>query len=73
MSADVKKSMDEVNKHTNVEVSLFYQGDLGIFMENLEGAPNDIPSGSADAVLGQVKSWSDKFESYACKHDYAYG
>ncbi|OAA40397.1 subtilisin-like protease [Beauveria brongniartii RCEF 3172] len=73
LTADVKKSMEEVNKHTNVDVSLFYQGELGIFMGEKEGSPKDIPSGSAEAVLGQVKAWADKFESYACKHDYAYG
>ncbi|KGQ04605.1 Subtilisin-like protease 11 [Beauveria bassiana D1-5] len=73
LTADVKKSMEEVNKHTNVDVSLFYQGELGIFMGEKEGSPTDIPSGSAEAVLGQVKAWADKFESYACKHDYAYG
>ncbi|EJP60890.1 serine protease [Beauveria bassiana ARSEF 2860] len=73
LTADVKKSMEEVNKHTNVDVSLFYQGELGIFMGEKEGSPKDISSGSVEAVLGQVKSWAEKFESFACKHDYAYG
>lgn len=73
LSIDVKKGMEEVNKHTNVDVSLIYEGELGIFMGDKEGSPKSISFGSAEAVLSQVKSWADKFESYACKHDYAYG
>ncbi|KAH8715394.1 hypothetical protein HC256_004220 [Beauveria bassiana] len=73
LSIDVKKGMEEVNKYANVDVSLFYQGELGIFMGDKEGPPRDILFGSVEAVLSQVKSWADKFESYACKHDYAYG
>ncbi|KFG79138.1 subtilisin-like protease [Metarhizium anisopliae] len=73
LSVDVKKGMEEVNKHTNVDVSLIYEGELAIFMGDKEGSPKSISFGSAEAVLSQVKSWADKFESYACKHDYAYG
>ncbi|EFY87058.1 serine protease 2 [Metarhizium acridum CQMa 102] len=73
LSVDAKKQLEEVNKHINVEVSLFYQGELGIFMERDEGAPKDISAGSVEAVLGQVKSWADKFEKHACNQDYAYG
>ncbi|KAM3504620.1 hypothetical protein MY11210_008291 [Beauveria gryllotalpidicola] len=73
LTADVKKSMEQLNENTSVDVSLFYQGQLGIFMGEKEGSPKDISSGSAEAVLGQVKSWAEKFESIACKHDYAYG
>ncbi|KAM3450425.1 hypothetical protein MY3296_006094 [Beauveria thailandica] len=73
LSVDVKKGMEEVNKHTTVEVSLFYQGELGVLMADKEKSPKDISFGSAESVLSQVKSWADKFEDYACKHDYAYG
>ncbi|OAA48932.1 subtilisin-like protease [Beauveria brongniartii RCEF 3172] len=73
LSVDVKKGMEEVNKHTTVEVSLFYQGELGVLMADKENSPKDISFGSAESVLSQVKSWADKFEDYVCKHDYAYG
>ncbi|KAG8415808.1 hypothetical protein J3459_014063 [Metarhizium acridum] len=73
LSVDAKKQLEEVNKHINVEASLFYQGELGIFMDKDEGAPKDISAGSVEAVLGQVKSWADKFEKHACNQDYAYG
>lgn len=73
LSADVQKSMEEADKHINVEVSIFYQGQLGEVMKKTEGSPDSIPSGSAAAVLGEVKSWADKFESHACTHDFAYG
>ncbi|OAA53231.1 subtilisin-like protease [Cordyceps fumosorosea ARSEF 2679] len=73
LSLDVKKGMEEVSKRSSVEVSFFYEGALGIFMEKDEKAPGNIPSGSAEAVLGQVKQWADKFQSHACEHTFAYG
>lgn len=72
LTLDVKKGMEEVNKHTTVEVSLFYQGELGAIM-NKEKSPKDISFGSAESVLSQVKTWADKFEDYVCKQNFAYG
>ncbi|KAK2590358.1 hypothetical protein QQS21_011968 [Conoideocrella luteorostrata] len=73
VKGDIAKDMKEVNNHTNADVSVFYQGNLGVFMENSGQAHQESLSGSAGEVLLQVRSWADKFKSSACKHDYAYG
>ncbi|KAK9445146.1 Proteinase inhibitor I9, subtilisin propeptide [Metarhizium brunneum] len=71
ISASVKKSQEEVSKHADVEISLFYQGDLGRVMGQ-SGSPDKITATSADGAFHQVKSWADQFMDNACRHDYEY-
>ncbi|XWX01557.1 hypothetical protein V2A60_009585 [Cordyceps javanica] len=72
LSADVRNSMKEASKHTNVEASLFFQGNLGAFMEKDKKSPKTI-SGSIEAVFEQLRWWGDIFESHACQHNHLYG
>ncbi|PFH60798.1 hypothetical protein XA68_10312 [Ophiocordyceps unilateralis] len=72
LSSSVKKSMEELNKDAEVDVSLFYQGDLRTIMSK-EGAEGSIPSNSAQDALTQAKRWADAFLKNACQHDYKYG
>ncbi|PHH92777.1 hypothetical protein CDD83_5183 [Cordyceps sp. RAO-2017] len=68
LSAEVKSSMETVNKHANVEVSLFYKGDIG----KAVGHTENTNSKSADGAFQQVKQWFDQFLSTACSHQYNY-
>lgn len=71
LSASVKKSMDEVSKHADVEISLFYQGDLGRVMGQ-SGSPEKVEATSVEGSFRQVKSWADQFIDNACRHRYEY-
>ncbi|KAM3520694.1 hypothetical protein MY4038_009320 [Beauveria bassiana] len=70
---DVKAHAQAALSFWGVKGDLSVDGELGIFMRDKEGSPKDILLGSVDAVLSEVKSWADKFESQACTHNYAYG
>ncbi|KID84563.1 Proteinase inhibitor, propeptide [Metarhizium guizhouense ARSEF 977] len=71
ISASVKKSMEEVSKHADVEISLFYQGDMGKVMAK-SGSPDKVESASAEGSFKQVKMWADQFINNACRHNYEY-
>ncbi|KAM4055837.1 heat-labile enterotoxin alpha chain domain-containing protein [Hirsutella rhossiliensis] len=71
LSVDVKYSMEQVSKNADVEVSLFYQGDLGKVMGG-SGAPEKISAASTEGSFRQVKQWSDQFIENGCQHDYEY-
>lgn len=71
ISASVKKSMEEVSKHADVEISLFYQGDMGKVMAK-SGSPDKVESASAEGSFKQVKMWADQFIDNACRHNYEY-
>ncbi|EFY89489.1 subtilisin-like protease [Metarhizium acridum CQMa 102] len=71
ISASVKKSMEDVSKHADVEISLFYQGDLGRVMGE-SGSPDKVAAASVEGSFKQVKTWADQFINNACRHNYAY-
>ncbi|OAA45600.1 hypothetical protein NOR_03389 [Metarhizium rileyi] len=71
ISASVKKSIDDVSRSADVEVSLFYQGDLDSIMGPSK-APHKINASSVEATFAQVKSWADDFIHNACRQNFAY-
>ncbi|KHO11656.1 proteinrelated to zinc finger protein odd-paired-like (opl) [Metarhizium robertsii ARSEF 23] len=71
IEASAKKSMEDVNTNADVEIKLFYQGELGRFMLQ-SGSPSSISEGTAQASFLQAKSWADQFIQNACQHRYAY-
>ncbi|KAF5137579.1 hypothetical protein E5D57_001358 [Metarhizium anisopliae] len=71
IEASAKKSMEDVNTNADVEIKLFYQGELGRFMLQ-SGSPKSISEGTAQASFLQAKSWADQFIQNACQHRYAY-
>ncbi|KID98705.1 subtilisin-like serine protease PR1H, partial [Metarhizium majus ARSEF 297] len=66
-----KKSMEDVDTNADVEIKLFYQGELGRFMLQ-SGSPETISERTAQASFLQAKSWADQFIQNACQHRYAY-
>lgn len=71
IDASAKKSMEDVDTNADVEIKLFYQGELGRFMLQ-SGSPERISEGTAQASFLQAKSWADQFIQNACQHRYAY-
>ncbi|KID91420.1 subtilisin-like serine protease PR1H [Metarhizium guizhouense ARSEF 977] len=71
IDASAKKSMEDVDTNADVEIKLFYQGELGRFMLQ-SGSPERIGEGTAQASFLQAKSWADQFIQNACQHRYAY-
>ncbi|PQK11667.1 hypothetical protein BB8028_0003g02910 [Beauveria bassiana] len=73
ISASVKDSMEQVDKHADVDITLFQEGNLGTFMTSTDGAASEKSSlGSASGSFRQVKEWADKFMQQACDHNFAY-
>ncbi|KAM0664958.1 hypothetical protein ACQRIU_006111 [Beauveria bassiana] len=70
LSASVKNSIDEVQKNSNMEVSVFYQGAVGNAMKG--GSGDKIEGTSAETALREVKSKVDAFLALACEHKYKY-
>ncbi|KAM3466768.1 hypothetical protein MY5147_008963 [Beauveria neobassiana] len=70
LSASVKNSIDEVQKNSNMEVSVFYQGAVGNAMNG--GSGDKIEGTSAESALREVKSKVDAFLAMACEHKYKY-
>ncbi|KAM3547572.1 hypothetical protein MY1884_009522 [Beauveria asiatica] len=70
LSASVKNSMDEVQKNSNMEVSVFYQGAVGNAMNG--GSGDKIEGSSAETALLEVKSKVNAFLAMACEHKYKY-
>lgn len=68
-SAEVKQSMEEVNKRTTLSVSIFYQGDISKLGGQGE-APEKIEGKPVEAAFQEVRRWGDKFVENACSHDY---
>ncbi|KAM3440297.1 hypothetical protein MY4824_002286 [Beauveria thailandica] len=70
LSASVKNSMDEVQKNSNMEISVFYQGAVGNAMNG--GSGDKIEGTSAETALLEVKSKVNAFLAIACEHKYKY-
>ncbi|PHH64722.1 hypothetical protein CDD81_3984 [Ophiocordyceps australis] len=70
ISGRVKKSMEELDKHADVEVSMHYQGEMGNHMQ--ESPPENTHASSVEEILGQAKWWATKFVENSCKHNYKY-
>ncbi|KAH8714913.1 Subtilisin-like protease [Beauveria bassiana] len=73
VSVSVKDSMEQVEKHAEVDITMFQEGNLGTFMTGTDGAVSEKSSfGSASGSFKQVKEWADKFMQQACDHNFAY-
>ncbi|KAM3457102.1 hypothetical protein MY5147_003929 [Beauveria neobassiana] len=74
VSVSVKNSMEQVDKHAHVDITLFQEGNLGTFMTSTDGAVSSDKSslGSASGSFKQVKEWADQFMQQACNHNFAY-
>ncbi|KAM3488896.1 hypothetical protein MY3957_007797 [Beauveria namnaoensis] len=75
ISVSVKDSMEQVDKHADVDITMFQEGNLGTFMTSTaDGAVSSEKSslGSASGSFKQVKEWADKFMQHACDHNFAY-
>ncbi|KAM3430852.1 hypothetical protein NHJ13734_007560 [Beauveria thailandica] len=74
VSVSVKDSMEQVDKHAHVDITMFQEGNLGTFMTGTDGAVSSDKSslGSASGSFKQVKEWADEFMQQACNHNFAY-
>ncbi|KAK8145390.1 hypothetical protein G3M48_004495 [Beauveria asiatica] len=74
VSVSVKDSMEQVDKHAHVDITMFQEGNLGTFMTGTDGAVSSEKSslGSASGSFKQVKEWADEFMKQACNHNFAY-
>ncbi|KAM3549032.1 hypothetical protein ARSEF4850_009076 [Beauveria asiatica] len=74
VSVSVKDSMEQVDKHAHVDITMFQEGNLGTFMTGTDGAVSSEKSslGSASGSFKQVKEWADEFMRQACNHNFAY-
>ncbi|KAF1732492.1 hypothetical protein CRV24_006380 [Beauveria bassiana] len=70
IDVEVKKAIEEVNKRTKVDVSLFQKGNLGKFRENKLIDKTALESVSAS--FAQLKEWADEFMEQACDHEFAF-
>ncbi|PHH83200.1 hypothetical protein CDD82_3125 [Ophiocordyceps australis] len=71
LTAAEKKDIENVNKHADVEISLFYQGDMGRVMGD-SGSPDKVQAATAEGSFSEVKRWADEFIKNACKDNYEY-
>ncbi|PHH59984.1 hypothetical protein CDD81_2218 [Ophiocordyceps australis] len=72
LDSTVKKSMEELDKHANVDIKIFYQGELGKAMENERpqvSSPDENPTVKS---FQEIKSLADAFVQHSCDHDYKY-
>ncbi|KAH8713450.1 hypothetical protein HC256_006607 [Beauveria bassiana] len=74
VSVSVKDSMEQVDKHAHVDITMFQEGNLGTFMIGADGTVSSDKSslGSASGSFKQVKEWADQFMQQACNHNFAY-
>ncbi|KAF1732497.1 hypothetical protein CRV24_006385 [Beauveria bassiana] len=74
VSVSVKDSMEQVDEHAHVDITMFQEGNLGTFMTGSGSAVSSDQStiSSASGSFKQVKEWADQFMQQACNHNSAY-
>ncbi|PHH77965.1 hypothetical protein CDD80_7536 [Ophiocordyceps camponoti-rufipedis] len=72
LASSVKASMESLSKDATVDVSVFFEGDLGHLMHK-DVVPKSPSTNPVEDVLSQTKQLSDVFREYACSHNYRYG
>ncbi|PHH61121.1 hypothetical protein CDD82_2183 [Ophiocordyceps australis] len=70
LSANVKKSMEELDKHAEIDISIHYQGSIDSPIVNY--SPDRIDMSPTEEALAQAKYLSDRFIQNACNHNSRY-